>query len=72
MDKQINDKFRKVFLALFPSARAFLNFIGIWMFCGVCFLPNNLLIVLISALGTFYCYNEWAHIVEKGANSNGC
>lgn len=58
--------FEKLFLALFPSPRASVNFLALFAFFGVLTdRENPPLILLVAILGVLYCYNEWVKEVLK-------
>jgi len=59
-------KFRLYFLAVFPSVRAYVTFMLTWVFFIVLTATKELVVVLVSALGTIYCLNEWVHAMKEG------
>jgi len=57
---------QKLALSLFPTPRAFVNFILIFPFLTILtWKDKTLLVTLVSALGTVYCLNEWSKEVNK-------
>jgi len=52
---------KSLFLVLFPTVRSYINFCLIWVFLLVLLCnPEESLVVLVSALGMIYCFNEWS------------
>lgn len=60
MKRFTKEDFRKLFLGLFPSPRAYANFAVLWVFLIVLVSTNDLLTALISSFATIYCFNEWS------------
>lgn len=56
---KFKEVFQKIFVTLFPTARSYVNFCLMWVFLVLVCTPEKPLVVLVSALGTIYCLNEW-------------
>ena len=64
-----SDRVKKIFLGLFPNVRAWLNFLMLWVFLLVLVSHREPLTVLVSGLGTFYCWNEWGKAMKQEGRS---
>lgn len=65
--KRVYDIMLVVVFELFPNVRAYVDFFLLWLFLVVMMsnVQREPLIVLVSALGVIYCFNEWAKISRR-------
>jgi len=58
--------FRNTLVSLFPNVRAYINFMLLWLFLLVMIshAKTEPVIVLVSSIGTIYCFNEWVKAMK--------
>ena len=52
-----------LFVSLFPNLRAYFNFMLLWIFFFVLISIKEPQIVIVSALGVGYFFNEWSKAI---------
>ena len=53
-----------LFVSLFPNLRAYFNFMLFWIFFFALIFSNDPQIVIVSALGVGYSFNEWLKVIQ--------
>jgi len=71
LDKLHAHILKEILIGLFPTPTAYVNFVLMLAFLGVLISSREPLIVLVSALGTIYCLNEWSHRIKEKVRLNG-